>query len=238
MRCFYLSPSEWHEPWRLQGQEARHLVKVLRIRPGEKIRMVNGVGDEGIFSVTGTEKNAVLLEAETMIHHQRPPGGVTLALGYGKALRRGWLMEKAVELEASGLWFWEAEYSQTKMPDEVKDGWLGQMEAGAKQSANPWLPGLRLVSGGVDGLIREKGSFARAFFLWENEDNHLLNPEELALSGETLVVLGPEGGFSPSEAKALRDAGFIPASLGKRILRWETAALLCLGLAWFARQGR
>lgn len=236
MRCFYLPPDQWRAPWSLKGQEARHLVKVLRIRPGEKIRMVNGVGDEGIFTVTGTDKNAVHLTPDTLTRHERPGGRVTLALGYTKALRRSWLLEKAVELEAAALWFWEAEYSQVPLPDDIKENWHAQMEAGAKQSANPWLPELRTVQGGVAGLIAEKKNFDRAFFLWEDEAGRMLDPAELALPGDSLVVIGPEGGFSPTEAAHLTDAGFVSASLGKRILRWETAALLCLGLAWFARQ--
>jgi 16S rRNA (uracil1498-N3)-methyltransferase len=48
--------------------------------------------------------------------------------------------------------------------------------------------------------------------------------------------VGPEGGFAPEEVDLLRDSGFSPVSLGERVLRWETAALLCLGLRWWGRQ--
>jgi 16S rRNA (uracil1498-N3)-methyltransferase len=237
MRCFYLPPSQWHAPWRLRGQEAKHLARVLRIQAGETIRMVNGAGGEGIFTVAGVEKNAVLLEPGELIRHAPPLARVTLALGYTKALRRAWLLEKAVELEAAALWFWQGEYSQLPLPPEGKESWHAQMEAGAKQSANPWLPEVRTLGGGLAELIRVRRRIARAYLLWEEERKTLLNPAELAAPGETLLVVGPEGGFSPAEALCLRQAGFTPVSLGRRILRWETAALLCLGLAWFARQG-
>lgn len=236
MRCFYLPPHEWRAPWRLHGQEARHLIRVLRIKVGETIRLVNGVGGEGIFAVSGMEKNTVLLTPESLVQHEPPASRITLALGYTKAVRRSWLMEKAVELEAGALWFWQGEYSQVPLPQEEKDSWHTQMESGAKQSANPWLPELRVLSGGVDALVRESGSFARSYLLWENEHTTLLDPMKLALPGDSLLVLGPEGGFSPHEAMRFQNAGFLSVSLGKRILRWETAALLTLGLAWFARQ--
>jgi len=65
----------------------------------------------------------------------------------------------------------------------------------------------------------------------------LLSREDLRSPGAVLLVVGPEGGFSPREAEELAAAGIAPVSLGKRVLRWETAAVLTLGIAWWARQG-
>ncbi len=221
----------------MTGQEARHLVAVLRIRTGERIRLLDGCGREGLFTVTATAKHTVDLEPESITLHEKPASRATLALGYGKGLRRGWLLEKAVELEAGGLWFWQAARSQGKVPLEGKESWLAQMTAGAKQSNNPWLPELRTLPHGVPDLIEARAAFAKSYILWEGDTGGaLLQSGDLAASGDTLFVLGPEGGFTDQEVHALRDAGFDPLSLGRRVLRWETAALLCLGLAWWSRQ--
>lgn len=63
-----------------------------------------------------------------------------------------------------------------------------------------------------------------------------LTPDTLGQPGRTLCVVGPEGGFTAQEVEKLTRAGFLPATLGERVLRWETAAVLCLGLHWWKRQ--
>ncbi len=237
MHTFFLPPEQWTIPYRVTGQEARHLVTVLRVKTGERIRLLDGCGREGLFTVTATGKHAVDLAPETIALHEKPASRATLALGYGRALRRGWLLEKAVELEAGGLWFWQAARSQGSVPVESKESWLAQMTAGAKQSGNPWLPELRTLPGGVPDLIAAGSGFAKRFILWEGDTKGaLLRPDDLAATGDFLFALGPEGGFAEREVSSLGEAGFIPVSLGNRVLRWETAALLCLGLAWWARQ--
>ena len=182
-------------------------------------------------------KGHIRLTLETERCISPPPGGAWLALAWTKALRRSWLLEKAVELEAGGLWFWQAARSQGRMPPEAKDSWRGQLLAGAKQSGNPWLPELRVFPEGLDGLLASSAPFARKWILCEDpRGTDSVCPEMLQDVHRSLFVLGPEGGFSPEERSALTGGGFLPVSLGRRVLRWETAALLCLGLCWWSRQ--
>ena len=76
--------------------------------------------------------------------------------------------------------------------------------------------------------------FDNIFMLWEGQSpSEILSDAELQGAGKTLFIIGPEGGFSEAEADFFTTNGAKPISLGKRILRWETAALLCLGLAWW-----
>ena len=237
MHTFFLPQEQWTTPYQVTGPEARHLATVLRIKPGERISLFDGQGRTGEFTVKTVGKQVVALEPESIIQHDKPASRVFLALGHSKALRRSWLLEKAVELEAGGLWFWQAARSQGKVPEEGKETWQAQMIAGAKQCDNPWLPELRTLPGGVDELIAAREHFAKAYILWEGESRSaLLNSNDLSFTGDALFVLGPEGGFADHEVDALRQAGFASVSLGGRVLRWETAALLCLGLAWWARQ--
>ena len=167
----------------------------------------------------------------------RPEPRCTLAAAFSKALRRSWFMEKAVELEASALWFWQGDHSQASLPETEKDNWKASLVAGAKQCGNAWLPELAMLRGGAPALAAERRSFDRAFLLYEGEtEGRLLRQADLADPGDILLVVGPEGGFSANEVSVLRDADILPVSLGGRILRWETAAILTLGLAWWARQ--
>ena len=237
MHTFFLPANGWQDPYQVTGTEARHLVTVLRVKKGETVRLLDGEGREGLFTVTEVGKRHVSLLPETIITHERPQGRATLAIGYGRGLRRGWLLEKAVELEAASVWFWQADRSQGTVPEESKETWFSQMTAGAKQSNNPWLPELRTLPRGVADLLERKNDFDGAYLLWEGDTKGaLLTMDDLAPTGKRLFVLGPEGGFSSGEVAALTKGGFAPVSLGNRVLRWETAALLCLGLAWWARQ--
>lgn len=234
MKTFFLETDKWDTNCLLEGQEAKHAIKVLRMRVGDTVRLLDGKGREGIFTITEMTKQAVSLEQQEVTQHPKPDAQHYVAIGWGKSVRRGWIFEKAVEFGAGGLLFWQADRSQSKVPAEVKEGWEGQMLAGAKQCGNPWIPELATFPDGAKGLMKCADEFDNIFMLWEGQSpSDVLSSEQIELSGKTLFIIGPEGGFSDSEASYFMEQGAQPVSLGKRILRWETAALLCLGLAWW-----
>lgn len=235
---FYLDPSLWRAPFTLTEGEAHHLARVLRSKPGDRVRLFDGAGRQGIFQVRAVRKSGVDLHLLEESYQPGPGVACTLAAGFSKALKRGWFLEKAVELEAAALWFWQGDYSQATLPEAEKIAWKGSLIAGAKQCESAWLPELAMIRDGVEGVIARRAEFDRAFLLYEGDTKgRLLRKEDLALPGRILLVAGPEGGFSPREAAALQGADILPVSLGNRILRWETAAVMALGLAWWARQG-
>jgi len=235
---FYLPPGSFRAPYVLQGEEARHLTKVLRAKPGAQIRCFDGQGREGLFTIESVT-NTVSLRLDSETTAPRPPLETWLALGWNKAARRGWFLEKAVELGASGILFWEAERGQGAMPASPKESWLAQLIAGAKQCGNPWLPKLAMIPGGAPGLIAHSQPFNQRILLWESPGLHQpLAPNTLTAPGKRLFVLGPEGGLTNAEASLFTESGFTAVTLGPRALRWETAALLCLGLCWWADNGR
>lgn len=234
---FYLHPDEWREPFRLTGPECAHLVKVLRARPGDRLRLLNGEGRDGYFVIAEVTGREAILRPAEIIEHPRPAGGAILALGWTKSLRRSWLLEKAVELEARELWFWQARRSQAALPEESKESWRAQLVAGAKQCGNPWLPEIRTLPNGIAGLVEAALPFKHRFMLHEDyARGRTLGLGDLLRDESPVFILGPEGGFAPEETEALSRAGIAALSLGKRVLRWETAALLCLGLTWWNAQ--
>ena len=233
---FFLPPESWRAPYRLEGDEARHMVKVLRLAPGASVRCFDGQGREGLFLVESV-KGGVLLRQQSEELARRPAVETWLALGWNKSARRGWILEKAVELGAAGILFWEAARSQGGMPGEPKESWKSQLVAGAKQCGNPWLPKLEMVLGGFSGLAARCRDFEHRYLLWESpKAGQGLSPADLALAGRHIFILGPEGGLTDMEASHFRQAGCRTVTLGPRPLRWETAALLCLGLSWWAGQ--
>lgn len=237
-RVFYLPPEAWREPYLLTGTEAHHAVRVLRLRVGEEVRLLDGQGGEGVFRITALTRNELCLAPVRVWRHAPPASRAVLAAGWTKAARRGWILEKAVEFEAAGIWLWQAERSQFPVPTDSNESWQGQLIAGAKQCRNPWLPELRTMPGGLGELIQAAAACEHRYALLESDHRPsvALDAPCLGQSGTTVYVVGPEGGFSPREVDALHAAGFQGVTLGDRVLRWETAAVLCLGLHWWKSQ--
>lgn len=233
LNSFYLAPDLWREPFCLDGEEAHHLIRVLRARVGETIRLFDGAGRWGLFEIENLSKKEAglrCLSAETV---PAPQCALTLAVGWSKGLRRGYLLEKAVELGAHAIWFWQARHSQGVIPDDGQDAWHRQLVAAAKQCGTTWLPEIRTFSGPAD-LVQSAESTGSRILCWEHEQQRLLNPDDLAQPDGAIAVLGPEGGLDDQEARLFMDAGFIPASLGPNILRFETAAMFVLSLGLWA----
>ncbi|TIH12112.1 16S rRNA (uracil(1498)-N(3))-methyltransferase [Marinifilum sp. JC120] len=235
LNSFYLPAENWSAPFMLEGGEAKHLGKVLRTRVGDTVRLFDGCGREGLFTVTDITKSKVQLELseESSIPD---PRNITLAIGWNKSSRRNWILEKSVELQTRGLIFFQSEFSQGKVPSEIKESWNEKLVAAAKQCGNSWLPEFQTVPGSIEKLIEASAPYANKLFLWEKADKDTVPDNSVFAAESTLAVVGPEGGFSPREAELLIENGFKPVSLGNSILRWETAALLCMGTAYLERQ--
>lgn len=240
LNTFHLPPDQWPaavgDTVVLDGPEARHMGTILRTERSQTVRLFDGAGRDGLFTVRDVRKNRAELEAVALAEHPAPEGGLTLAIGWGKSKRRDYLLEKTVELQGAGLIFWQAARSQGSLPDDPKETWTEKFVQAAKQCGATRLPELVNVSGGIDGLLPLAATFDHCYLAWEAEEaTTSLSPAMLS-KGRTLVVIGPEGGFDQDEADKLIKAGFAPVTLGPSILRWETAAVYCLSLAMFGAQ--
>ena len=229
---FYLPPEQWNPPFYIEGREARHITKVLRLSPGAELHLLDGVGRAGLFRMAGAGKERVELTLISEKIHPAPVRRAILAVAWSKAVRRGFFLEKAVELGAAEIWCWQARRSQGRMPDNVRENWQGQLVAGLKQCGNPHLPLVRAFFGGACELAAHAPENAR-ILLYEASECPMLDLAQVGRKGNTVYIIGPEGGFDPQEAETLIKAGCVPASLGERLLRWETAAVMCLSLHQF-----
>ncbi len=234
MHTFYLEPALWQEPYILEGSEAHHARRVLRLGVGERVILIDGAGRRGEFVLTKITRQRLNLEPQSIETVPPPVRSIVLAVGFPKDLRRFWLFEKVVELGGHELWFWQAKRSQGRVPKEPKQAWTSRMIAGAKQSSQGYIPKIRVFPGGAGELCAAMAGFSKIFLLHEDRQyTTMLTPEHIAGRGRILCILGPEGGIGPEETEMFVHAGCVPVSLGPAFLRYETAALLTLGLFWW-----
>ena len=140
LNSFHLAPALWREPFVLDGEEARHLTRVLRARVGDAVRLFDGRGRWGIFRIERIGKRDAGLGLVEEHAEPAPAFPLVLAVGWSKGLRRGFLLEKAVELGATAVWFWQAARSQGEVPEDEKfrllkvvqdktDEYIGEIES-------------------------------------------------------------------------------------------------------------
>jgi 16S rRNA (uracil1498-N3)-methyltransferase len=230
---FYLPPQEWNAPFCIEGQEARHITKVLRLGQGAELSLLDGAGREALCRIAAVRKERVELVLLSEKKHLAPACRAIVAVSWSKAIRREYFLEKAVELGVAEIWCWQARHSQGRIPEDMREKWQGRLVAGLKQCGNPYLPLVRVFPGGAAELAVHAPENSRILLREPGENCAPLNLAQLGRKGDTVYVIGPEGGIDPQEAEKLIKAGYTPASLGGRILRWETAALVCLSLHQF-----
>ena len=223
----------------LTGPEGRHAAVVRRLRVGERADVTDGAGilAEGVVASVG--QDSVTLDVRAL--HTVPPPEQRLAVA--QALPKGDRGELAVELMTEvgvdTIIPWSAERSITRWQAERGEKALGRWRStareAAKQSRRPWLPEVAGLAT-TPALAKRAVAAARAVVL---DADALPKLHELPLPerGELLLIVGPEGGISPAERAALREAGALEARLGPTVLRTSTAGAAAAAIL-LSRAGR
>ena len=222
MNIYYAPPTQIRSGQaELRGQEAVHASKVMRIRSGEGLALVDGRGGRYQGKVRDVAKKRVLIDIED--HKQIPEPRPQLILGMGIIKKRDRLefaVEKAVELGARHILLIRSERCIKKNVrlDRLESIALSAM----KQSLRSWLPEVSMVH----SLKETINQFPKARILMAHEEvsggasNYATAHNE---EDQVLLLVGPEGGFTPKEVEYVADAGAELISLGHHRLRAETA---------------
>lgn len=215
-------PATAGEALRLEGPEAAHLSRVLRVRAGDEVEVFDGRGGAGRFRVEAAARGHVdLALIERADGDRELPFRVTCAVAPPKGKRAHRLVEELTELGVGAFapLVLRRTAARPPDPDEVAR-W--SVEAAKQCLRNRTLDALAPVDlAGALALAREH----ELALLPDTTDAAPLR-EALARPrpASVLVVIGPEGGFDPAERQALREGGLVPVSLGPSVLRIETAA--------------
>lgn len=221
---------------RIAGDDARHIARVLRMRSGERLTVCDLAGSDYDCVLREISDAQVLCE----VLEKRPclaePGvQVRLYQALPKADKLEWIVQKAVELGVYEIVPVETERCVAKWTrgGENKRERLQKIAyEAAKQAGRGLIPQILPVCGFSDAILGMK-AFSRAILLYERATA----PLRLALDGDfssTAIFCGSEGGFSAAEADYAAEQQIFLASLGRRILRCETAPLCAVSAVLYA----
>lgn len=214
----------------ISGCELHHL-RVRRVRIGSSVILIDGRGQQrdGILTALGREQAVIALTP-----HQPPRREshlrLVLAQAMLKADKMDLVIEKATELGVAEFLVFSSERSLGHPSPHRLARWDRIARSAAKQCQRSVLPVFSPFLSFQDVLLRSEDP--RLLF-WEGARTQSLNDQPSPSPHGILAVVGPEGGFSPKEAQQAEAHGFRSTTLGPRILRAETAALVAVTLCQF-----
>ncbi len=222
------------------GDEAHHLLSVLRLNQGDTISVFDGQGSKAYGIIHSFDKNAVkvrLLKQE--VSNAEPPIRVTLYQGMPKKDKFDLIIQKATELGVYTIIPLVSKRTVVNIKqDKLKQRmqrWNKIAAEACKQCGRAYIPAVQEPTGFANVLdeIQKKTSF----IFWEGEQDAklkgLLNEYKGQSPLDIGILVGPEGGWDDDEVNRAKAAGAKPVSLGSRILRTETAGLVALTMLMY-----
>ncbi|RJQ49568.1 MAG: 16S rRNA (uracil(1498)-N(3))-methyltransferase [Gammaproteobacteria bacterium] len=235
-----------HLPVSLQGgatvtldkHAARHVLRVLRLQPGDALTLFDGrlVNDRyGEYHATLLDAKGAVRIGEFVPRDTESPLTITLAQGVSRGERMDYAVQKAAELGVTRIVPLLTEFCVVKVQEERREKrlahWRGIATSACEQSGRVRVPDIAAPLDFRAWLPTAQAAVKLVLDPFAT----LTLPQLPKPQGEIIVLAGPEGGLSDAEVVQAKQAGFIPARLGPRILRTETvpaAALAALQTLW------
>ena len=215
----------------LTGDEFRHAKNVLRLREGSEISLLDGSGAEYSAVVAKVEREKMLVHVlEKRAGSREPQTDVCLLVGALKGDKTELVVQKAVELGAAKIGVFSSRYCAAYMNANKLERLNRVSCEAAKQCMRSVALEVVYYEKYEDALKSANGYQKKLFaceFLEKSEG------DIKGLSGSVALVVGSEGGFSEEEFALAKSYGFTGVSLGKRILRAETAAIALLSVVMY-----
>lgn len=230
-RFFMLGTNEFGGTAIIRGRDAEH-IKVLRLRPGEDMTICDGRGTDYKCRLIRSDKDEAEAEIlEVLPCPAEPTVSVRVLCGLPKGDKTDYIIQKSVEAGASEIVFFNSGrvIQRTDGVPKKLERWNRISEEAAKQSGRGIIPEVRWLGGFVEALDAAKKA-EEAFFMYEAGEREafsaaLSNAKKLKTAA---IITGPEGGFERVEADMARACGMHVCSMGRRILRCETAPVVAL----------
>lgn len=223
MHLFY-TPDIKNDFYCLSPEESKHCVRVLRLGVGDEVVLIDGRG--GYYRAVIEKADVRACEVRTVRKTEaygRRPFCLHIAMAPTKNIdRTEWMLEKCTEIGTDEFTMLLTAHSERR---EVKTERLERVIVSAvKQSVKAYMPVLHPVT--AFGRFIASCSQGQRFIAHCNEGEKKRLEEVYVPGTDAVVLIGPEGDFSPEEVQAAVDAGFVPVTLGQSRLRTETAAVV------------
>jgi 16S rRNA (uracil1498-N3)-methyltransferase len=210
--------------------ESKHAVKVLRLVSGNNVRLIDGKGTEAFGSVSNAHHKHCQIQVESIIQKEKPTHEIAVALAPTKSNdRTEWFLEKAIEIGITHFIPIICENSERKKFNTER--WNKVAISAMKQSQRLWLPKISLPIK-MDEFVKENICEIRLIAHCEKGDKQELT-SYCDNSKDQLIIIGPEGDFSPNEIELALNNSFTPVSLGDNRLRTETAGIVACTIMKF-----
>jgi 16S rRNA (uracil1498-N3)-methyltransferase len=224
----------------ISGPEARHILRVLRMGRGDHFILMDGKGGrfEAVIESSGHQELHVRLE-RALPKPATSPVEISLCQALLKSRSMDYLIEKCSELGVNEITPFFSERTVVKIAQSMTTDrarrWRGIAQAAAKQSDGIKPAAISLPVSFGELTDRWRNDEAMKLILWEKEESTDLKELLRASppSARFIGMVGPEGGFSRTEIDIAREAGFRPVSIGRRILRAETAAITLVAIVQY-----
>jgi 16S rRNA (uracil1498-N3)-methyltransferase len=224
----------------LSPEESHHLVRVNRARVGDPVIVFNGRGLEWVCTCTETDRRATHLRI--LSRQQTPPGPypMTLAQALPKGKTFEQIIRKATELGVARIIPLVSERTEVRLDqarqESKHDKWQATAIEAAKQSGNSYLPEIEPVQSLAD-LLQREADFDLKLIASLHPGARSLHAvlrqhraDAVPSTHHPIWLVGPEGDFTPDEVEAATAAGFCPITLGRLVLRCDTAAAYALSI--------
>lgn len=237
----FFSSQIYAEKILLTGTDAYHIANVLRMQVSEKLHVVTQDGYLVLAEIITVKAEAVELIALEILDKFSKLNRVSLAQGLIKGDKMDYVIQKAVELGVTDIYLLKlsrciVEYDLAKASKKV-ERWQRIAYEAAKQSKHEIIPQVHELKT-LDEFLSSQTPTKLAVLAYEEEKNQSLKAyfKSNALNQDITFLVGPEGGFTPKEVEQAVSKGFTCVTLGKQILRTETAPLMLLAALKYEKE--
>ena len=215
----------------LVADESRHLARSRRLRIGSEIVVFDGLGTTAKAKIVDiSERRArVALELTAYAHQSEGRVRIHLAAALPKGDRQAVMLDMVTQIGMTDFTPLLCERSVAKFSIHSAARWQKTCLEACKQSRRPWVPRLHQPKQ-LTEMFNTGGKAGRVVWLADPGGGYVTAVQKVG-ADELILLVGPEGGFSPGEWELLRDAEFVPVTLAKTVLRTETAAVAIVSAA-------
>lgn len=218
----------------IRGENARYLSTVLRCRAGDPITVTDGGCRSYPGKIIRTTRTEVSVEitGSGKSSDAESPLQIVLLQGLLKGNKMDLVVQKATELGVTEIVPVITERSQVRETRRLAR-WQKVAQEASRQSGRAYVPVIRDPVG-IESVFSGRPVSGRGILFWEKGGEMLsMVVKQFERSGKLELFTGPEGGFSEEEVRMAGEKGFLTATLGRRILRAETAAIVALGIVQY-----